>query len=82
MMNMHEQLLKHRAKKVASLEKEYETAVDTYRTTTNPVILALMQGSINDKKTDWSLTSNIAWLITNQDIQKPQMHSHKLCVPK
>ena len=50
MMNMHEQLIKHRTRKVASLEKEWRTAVNSSRSTTNPFILSLMNDSINNKK--------------------------------
>ena len=49
MMNMHQQLLKHRVRKVASLEKEWRTSIQRSSGTRNPVILRMINNSIHQK---------------------------------
>ena len=52
MTNMHEQLQKHRSRKLFQLEREWRMAVNSLRDAgdVNPIISQLMNDTINDKK--------------------------------
>ena len=52
MTNMHEQLLKHRSRKLVQLEREWRLAMKRLRQAgdANPIILDMMNNPINEKK--------------------------------